>query len=144
MSKLIHRLSDWVCRLIGRRGQAEALARKGAHLAIAAQLPIVLGGSPTEVPEAYTRYSPITYVGPDVPPTFMVQGADDIGAPLAVASRLEGMLRRCGVPVMNLVFAHAEHGFDLVLRRFSPPAQSALYELDRFLALLQSPGRSSR
>lgn len=54
------------------------------------------------------------------------------------------MLRRCGVPVMNLVFAHAEHGFDLVLRRFSPPAQSALYELDRFLALLQSPGRSSR
>lgn len=139
VSGLIHRLSVWFCSLTGRTGQAEALARKCAHLAIAAQLPVALDGTPYDVPETYTRYSPVNYVRRDVPPTFLVQGADDIGAPVAVVYKLEEMLHRCGVPGINLVLPHAEHGFDLVLRRVSPVAQSALYELDRFLALLQVP-----
>jgi hypothetical protein len=40
------------------------------------------------------------------------------------------------VLVINLVLPHGEHGFDLVLPRISPAAQSSLYELDRFLALM--------
>lgn len=136
VSTFIYGLADLLCRVRGKAGKAGALARKFAHLAIAAQLPIVLGGTPTEVPDAYARYSPVSHVGPQVPPTFMVQGADDIGAPVEIAHRLEATLHRCGVPVVNLVFPHAQHGFDLVLPRFSPLAQSALYELDRFLALI--------
>ena len=41
-----------------------------------------------------------------------------------------------GVPAVNIVFPHAEHGFDLVLPRWSPAAQTALYYEERFLALM--------
>jgi len=41
-----------------------------------------------------------------------------------------------GVPAVNIVFPHAEHGFDLVLPRWSPAAQAALYYEERFLALM--------
>lgn len=132
----VYRLSDVLCRVTGNGGKSEALARKFAHLAIAGHLPSILDGTPDEVPEVYTRYSPISYAGPGVPPTFLVQGADDIAAPVDVAYELSARLHGCGVPVVNLVFPHAEHGFDLVLPRISPVAQSAQYELDRFLALL--------
>lgn len=136
VSAFIYGLADWLCQLTGKAGKAGAVAGKFAHLAIADQLPVALGGSPHEVPAAYTRYSPVNYVRRGVPPTFLVQGADDIGAPVEVARRLEAALYRHHVPVVSLVFPHAEHGFDLVLRRVSPVAQSALYELDRFLSLL--------
>jgi acetyl esterase/lipase len=41
-----------------------------------------------------------------------------------------------GVPAVNIVCPHAEHGFDLVLPGFSPAAQTAWYYQERFLALM--------
>jgi acetyl esterase/lipase len=41
-----------------------------------------------------------------------------------------------GVPAVSIVFPHAEHGFDLMLPRWSPAAQTAWYYQDRFLALM--------
>ena len=40
-----------------------------------------------------------------------------------------------GVPAVNLVFPWTDHAFDLMLPQISLPAQSALYDVDRFLAL---------
>jgi acetyl esterase/lipase len=34
------------------------------------------------------------------------------------------------------VYPQTEHGFDLMLPRYAPAAQTALYEVDRFLALM--------
>ena len=41
-----------------------------------------------------------------------------------------------GVAVVNVVFPWAARGFDVFLSYVSPPAQSVLYDADRFQALL--------
>ncbi len=41
-----------------------------------------------------------------------------------------------GVPAINVVFPWTDHAFDLLLPQINPAAQSALYDVDRFLALL--------
>ena len=41
-----------------------------------------------------------------------------------------------GVPAINVVFPWADHIFDLILPQINPVAQSALYDVDRFMALL--------
>jgi acetyl esterase/lipase len=51
-------------------------------------------------------------------------------------------LLACKVPVVNVIFPQTDHGFDLVLPAISPTAQSALYDIDRFLALM-SAGKTS-
>lgn len=96
----------------------------------------LLGGSPEEVPDEYTLLSPISHIHPGCPPTLLIQGADDVATPVAAADDLARRLRAAGVPVVNRIFPHTDHGFDLTLPEISPPAQSALYDLERFLALL--------
>jgi acetyl esterase/lipase len=50
-----------------------------------------------------------------------------------LAQRLEAS----GVPVVYVEFPQTEHAFDLViLPRLSPAAQAALYDVDRFLGLV--------
>jgi len=41
-----------------------------------------------------------------------------------------------GVPAINVVFPWTNHAFDLILPQIKPAAQPALYDVDRFLALL--------
>jgi hypothetical protein len=40
----------------------------------------------------------------------------------------------------NVVFPSTDHAFDLALPQINPAAQSALYDVDRFLALLRNRG----
>jgi acetyl esterase/lipase len=56
--------------------------------------------------------------------------------PLDTTEALYTKLVESGVPAVNIVLPGTEHAFDLILPRLSPPAQSALYDFDRFLALL--------
>jgi acetyl esterase/lipase len=55
---------------------------------------------------------------------------------VTVTNLLFEELVAAGVPAVNIVFPHAEHGFDLVLPRWSPAAQTAWFYQERFLALL--------
>ena len=96
----------------------------------------LLGGTPEAVPDRYALFSPTTHVQPDCPPTLLIQGKDDVIAPVAATNLLFAQLVAAGVPAVNIVFPHAEHGFDLVLPRWSPAAQAALYYEERFLALM--------
>jgi len=61
------------------------------------------------------------------------------GAPLAVTATrvIHAKLVAAGVPAINIVYPGTTHGFDLLLPRLSPTAQSASYNVERFLALLQ-------
>ena len=61
-----------------------------------------------------------------------------IFVPLNGTEALYAKLVESGVPAIKVVFPWTEHGFDLLLPQVSPPAQSALYDVDRFLALLLS------
>jgi len=96
----------------------------------------LLWGTPETVPDLYALFSPITHVQPGCPPTLLIQGKDDVITLVSATNLLYEQLVASGVPAVNIVFPHAEHGFDLVLPRWSPAAQTAWYYQERFLALL--------
>lgn len=96
----------------------------------------LLGGHPQDVPHMYELASPISHVHPGCPPTLLIQGDQDLLVPVDATCALYTKLVEAGVPAINVVFPRTDHVFDLMLPQVSPPAQSALYDLDRFLALL--------
>jgi len=49
---------------------------------------------------------------------------------------LRRALEDAGVPVVYVPLPAVEHAFDLCLPRVSPPAQAALYDVERFLAVV--------
>jgi len=103
----------------------------------AGRLDTLLGGWPQDAPTMYQLASPITHVHPGCPPTLLIQGNHDILVDVATARALHAKLVESGVPAINVVFPWTAHGFDLIPPpQISPPAQSALYDVDRFLALL--------
>ena len=110
---------------------------------IAGRLDILLGGWPQDVPDMYELASPITHVHPECPPTLLMQGKQDFVTPVDATCALSARLVESGVPTINVVFPWTDHGFDLLLPQMNPAAQSALYDVDRFLALLLNKGGNS-
>jgi acetyl esterase/lipase len=104
------------------------------------RLDMMLGGHPEDALDAYQLTSPITHIHPDCPPTLLMQGEQDLLVPVDTTYALHAKLVESGVPAINVVFPWTEHIFDLVLPQTSPTAQSALYDVDRFLAYLLNQG----
>jgi acetyl esterase/lipase len=105
----------------------------------AGRLDILLGGYPEDVPDMYRLACPTTHVHPGSPPTLSLRGDRDCLNPKEGNRELYAKLVESGVPAIDVVLPWTEHGFDLLIPYFSPlspPAQSALYDVDRFLALL--------
>lgn len=130
------RISDALMRRV--MGSAyETLKQQEFPIAHSQMMANLLGGQPDEVPERYELGSPITHAGPGSPPTLLLQGAHDSIVPAAACRALYRKLVDAGVPVVHREYPQTEHAFDVaVLPRYSPAAQAALYELDRFLALV--------
>ena len=103
----------------------------------AGRLDVLLGGHLHEVPEMYALGSPITHVSENAPPTLLIQGTPDVITPIAATQALHDKLVANGVPVVNVVYPLTNHAFDLLFPRVSPPAQTAFYDLERFLALVE-------
>lgn len=99
-------------------------------------IPHLLGGSLAEASELYVAGSPITYVGPHCPPTLLINGAHDFGIDVSQHRRLHGALVAAGVAAAHVEFPLTDHGFDLFFPAINPAGQAALYDLERFLALL--------
>ncbi len=110
----------------------QAVLSSGLEVAMAQ----LLGGSPEQIPETYQLVSPLTYAGPGCPATLLFQGAHDYLLPIGPARKLHARLRRAGIDSVYVELPQTEHTFDQFLPEFSPPAQVALYDLDRFLALI--------
>jgi acetyl esterase/lipase len=102
----------------------------------AGRLDILLGGHPEQIPDMYRLACPTTHVHPGSPPTLLIQGKQDFLVPVDATYAHYAKLVEAGVPAINVVFPWTNHAFDLLFPRLSPPAQSALYDVDRFLALL--------
>jgi acetyl esterase/lipase len=99
----------------------------------------MLGGTLSEVPEAYRQGSPIAHVGPRCPPTLQVFGEDDFCIHPSHGRRLHQALRRAGVTSVYVEYPDTVHGFDQyfgVSRRVAPAAQAATHDFERFLALM--------
>lgn len=99
----------------------------------------LLGGSPEEIPEIYQLVSPLTYVNEHCPPTLLLQGAHDYLLPVEITRDLQNKLRAVNVLSVYVELPQTEHTFDQFLPLISPPAQTALYDLERFLAILPHP-----
>ena len=96
----------------------------------------VIGGTPDDCPETYRLLSPGTHVSPDCPPTLLIQGSDDIFQLEEGVRELHQDLQRAGVKSLLIEYPHTGHAFDIILPRVSPVAQSAIFEVERFLALM--------
>ncbi len=95
----------------------------------------LFGGLPQEVPDVAALMSPITHVGPACPPTLLLQGAHDHITSVDDVQTLYGALWAAGASVVYVELPQVDHAFDLFAPQFSPPAQAALYDVERFLAL---------
>jgi acetyl esterase/lipase len=96
----------------------------------------ILGGSPDEKPEAYSLFSPITYVHQHCPPTLIIHGEHDVLAPVSAIRQLYKHLKEEGVPVAMHLLPQTDHGFDLILPKISPSAHNCIYDVERFLAIM--------
>lgn len=103
---------------------------------LSGRVDILLDGSPDEAPDMYQLACPITQVNPGSPPTLLIQGEKDFIVPIESTREHYAKLVESGVPAINVILPWTDHIFDLILPQVSPPAQSALYDADRFLALL--------
>ena len=102
----------------------------------AGRMDILLGGTPQEVPGIYQLACPTTHVQPDSPATLLIQGDKDLLVDIETTNKHYKKLIAAGVPTVYVVFPWTDHIFDLILPQINPAAQSALYDVDRFLALL--------
>jgi acetyl esterase/lipase len=96
----------------------------------------LVGGAPEEIPDVYRMISPLYHAGPHCPPTLLIQGEHDFLLPEAAFEEMYDRLSASEVPVVAVKLPATEHTFDLFLPRYSPPAQAALYHLERFLVLM--------
>ena len=103
---------------------------------VAGRLDILLGGWPLDAPNMYQLASPITHVNSGCPPTLLIQGKQDFVTPVDATCKFHTELVQSSVPAINIVFPWTDHAFDGLLPQINPAAQSALYDVDRFLALL--------
>jgi acetyl esterase/lipase len=100
---------------------------------------LFFGGPADEWPELYRQVSPITHVGPSSPPTLQIVGEHDSYGATQPGDALHEALQAAGVPSVELRLPRTDHAFDLFMPEVSPTAQTAMYEVDRFLALMASP-----
>jgi len=100
------------------------------------RMDVLLGGWPQDAPSTWQLASPDTHVHPGCPPTLLIQGNQDLITPVDATRALYAKLVASGVPAINVVFPWTDHAFDVLLPQINPAAQSALYDVDRFLALL--------
>jgi len=99
----------------------------------------LLGGTLKEVPERYRLGSPIQHAGPGCPPTLQFFGSEDFIIDAVHGRRLHEKLRATGAISLYVEYPQTVHAFDHyfgVSRRVAPAAQSAVYDIERFLALL--------
>ncbi len=98
----------------------------------------LLGGTLKEIPDIYRQASPIAHVGPHCPPTLQIFDEYDFVINVSQGRRLHQALRESGATSIYIEIPETVHGFDQyfgVSRRVAPAAQSATYDIERFLAL---------
>jgi acetyl esterase/lipase len=123
----------WLTRLL----EAWSGATLPSDEELVAQL---LGGPPEEQAERGREGSPITHVGPQSPPTLQFMGEHDVYVSAGGTIReLHDALRAAGAPSVYVELPQTDHAFDLFFPELSPATQTALHDVDRFLALMAAP-----
>jgi len=129
-------LERWVQTVIEWLLPRTRLRQNGGYVDPLQFLPSLLGGTPQQVPELYRLGSPISHVGSHCPATLLFQGAHDYTGLLPDTRRLHATLLDAGVTSIYIEFPDSEHAFEFGISPWSPPAQAAIYDTERFLAWL--------
>ena len=124
-------------RVMRRIGRADEVERLNLDLPPEAGAFVqMLGARPTEKSGVYARFSPLDHVHPGCPATLLIQGTEDVFVPLEPTHELYIKLRAEGIPAVMLVLPQTDHAYDLFLPSINPPAQSTLYDIERFLGMM--------
>ena len=97
---------------------------------------LLLGGHPDERPGTYALLSPINHVHQDCPPTLLIHGEHDVLAPVKSTRLLYARLIKEKVVTVMHIVPQTDHAFDLILPKISPSSHNAIYDVERFLALI--------
>jgi acetyl esterase/lipase len=125
-------LPEW---LIKRMGKAYYRFHFDKDFANAGAFAPLFGGHPDERPEPYALYSPVTHVHAHCPATIQIQGEHDLMASVKTTRFLHTRLAEEKVPAVMHILPQTDHAFDLILPKMSPSAHTAIYDVERFLAL---------
>ena len=98
----------------------------------------LLGGHPDECPDRYAMFSPISHVHAGCPPSLLIHGTHDIMAPITATRQLHQYLLEKKVPVVFHTLPQTDHAFDLICPKIAPAAHNAIYDVERFLAIMSS------
>jgi acetyl esterase/lipase len=123
---------EWIKK---RMGSAYYRLRMNKGFVNAGNVPAILGGHPDECPETYALFSPVMHVHPGCPPTLLIHGQHDIMAPVKAIRILHQKLLEKKIKTVIHILPQTDHAFDLVLPKISPSAHTAIYDVERFLAL---------
>lgn len=128
-------MPEWMKKRIGkdlhRLGMDKTLENVGT-------MPPLMGGHPDECPERYKYYSPITHIHSNCPPTLLIHGAHDIMAPVKSTRLLYAKLIQEKIPALLHILPQSDHAFDLFLTNIAPAAHNAIYDIERFMALVSN------
>jgi acetyl esterase/lipase len=96
----------------------------------------LMGGTLKEIPEKYKKFSPITHVDNNSPPTLYLTGSQDWYYQEPYGVLLDRALEKAGCNSIYINFPMTDHGFALLFPRISPSAQNAYHTIEHFLATL--------
>jgi acetyl esterase/lipase len=125
-------MPEWIIKKMGSAYHRFHFDKDFANAGVFASL---FGGHPDECPEPYVLFSPVTHVHAQCPATILIQGEHDLMASVKTTRCLRTRLVEEKVPIVMHILPQTDHAFDLVLPKISPSAHTAIYDVERFLAL---------
>ena len=125
-------MPEWMIKRMGKAYYRFNFDKDFANAGVFASL---LHGHPDECPEQYTLFSPITHVHANCPATLLIHCEDDTMAPVKTTRFLRTRLAAEKVPTVMHILPQTDHAFDLIFPKISPSAHTAIYDVERFLAL---------
>jgi acetyl esterase/lipase len=132
------KMSEWVMKAIGKDYHRLGFDQDFAKVGTLAPL---LGGHPDECPERYELLSPNSHIHKNCPPTLLIHGEHDIMAPVSTTRYLYSRLVKEKVPVILHILPQTDHAFDLAFPKIAPAAHNAIYDVERFMAVMAGKKR---
>ncbi len=125
-------MPTWIIKMMGKAYYRFHFDKDFANAGVFA---VLLGGHPDECPDQYALFSPVTHVHTNCPATLQIQGEHDLMAAVKTTRFMHTRLAEEKVPAVMHILPQTDHAFDLILPNLSPSAHTAIYDVERFLAL---------
>lgn len=99
----------------------------------------LIGGTLKEIPDIYRQASPVFQVNSNCPATLLIYAQQDFFVDVSHGRRLHETLKKSGIPSLLIEVPETVHSFYQyfgISPRIAPGAQTVMYDIERFLALM--------